>query len=109
MSRTKNGRAVGKGFPFAKIVVVLAISFLVGLGLCGLSIVLSAHGFPSNEEFGGDSLGVASFSLFVMILSAAALALTLIGWAVAGVVRAWRETGESQTLPGSEDDEQKPK
>jgi hypothetical protein len=61
MGSAKNGRAGGKGFPFAKIVVVLAIAFLVGLGLCGLSFVLSAHGFPSNEEFGGDSLGLQAF------------------------------------------------
>jgi hypothetical protein len=43
-----------------------------------------------------------------MVLSAAALVLTLFGWAVAGVVRTWREPGDSQPLPGSEDDEQKP-
>lgn len=98
MSGAGNGRAGRRGFPFAKIVVVLAIAFGVGLGLCGLSFVAASAGFKSHEEFGIDSFGIAGFSLLVMILSAAGLVPALVAWVVAATVRAWRETGEPQTL-----------
>jgi hypothetical protein len=100
--------AGGKGFPFAKIVVVLAIAFGVGVGLCGLSFVAASAGFKSHEEFGVDSIGIANVSLVVMVLSAGVLVLALVAWAVAGTVGALRETGEPQTLLGDKDDEQKP-
>jgi len=99
----------GKGFPFAKIVAVLAIAFGVGVGLCGISFVAAGNGFKSHEEFGVDSIGIGSFSLLVMMLSAVGLVLSLVAWAVAGTVMAWRETGEPQALLGKEDDEQKPR
>jgi hypothetical protein len=120
MSEAGGGRAGGKGVPFAKIVVVLAIAFGVGVGLCGLSFVVASAGFKSHEEFGVDSIGIASFSLIVMVMSAAALVLALVAWAVAGVIGSLRETGEPQTLmrseetpaprtqPDSKDDERKP-
>jgi hypothetical protein len=110
----------GNGFPFAKIVTVLAIAFGVGVGLCGLSFVAASAGFKSHEEFGVDSIGIAGFSLVVMVLSAAALVLAFIAWVVAGTVGALRETDEPRTLLGNEekaephtllskeDDEQKP-
>jgi hypothetical protein len=60
MSGPGDERADGKGFPFAKIVVVLAIAFGVGVGLCGLSFVAASAGFKSHEEFGVDSLGIAN-------------------------------------------------
>jgi len=77
--------------PFAKIVVVLAIAFGVGLGLCGLSFVVAANGFKSHEEFGVDSLGIANISLVVMVLSGAALLPALVAWAVAGIFGLGRE------------------
>ena len=33
-----------KRFPFAKIVIVMAVCFLVGVGLCGLDYALGARG-----------------------------------------------------------------
>jgi hypothetical protein len=100
----------GKGFPFAKIVAVLAIAFGVGLGLCGLSFVAASAGFKSNQEFGVDSLGIANISLVVMVVSAAALVLAAIGWAVAATlgIGVGRGEGDPRTLFGDKDDENKP-
>ena len=110
----------GKGFPFARVVVVLAVAFGVGAGLCGLSFVVAAHGFKSNEEFGVDSLGIAGFSLIVMVLSAAALVVTAVAWGLAAIfgiaqekdepqkVLGNEEKAKPQALPGKADDEQNP-
>ena len=39
--------------PFAKLVVIFAVSFAIGLGLCGLGFLLASHGIRrSGEEFG---------------------------------------------------------
>lgn len=74
-----------KRFPFAKAVIVMAVCFLVGLGLCGLDYVLGAHGYGQpHEEFSVGPLD--GISLVVMALSFAGLVLSLIVWAVAAVV-----------------------
>jgi hypothetical protein len=72
-------------FPFAKIVIILAVAFLVGLGLCGIDYVLAANGIgKSTEEFGVGILDGPS--LVIMCLSAVCLIFTLILWAIAGIV-----------------------
>jgi hypothetical protein len=109
MSGPGDERADGKGFPFAKIVVVLAIAFGVGVGLCGLSFVAASAGFKSHEEFGVDSLGIANVSLVVMVLSAGALVLALVAWAVAAIVGAGKGSSETEKLLGDKDDEIGPK
>lgn len=96
-------------FPFAKIVVVLAVAFGIGLGLCGLSFVAAEHGYRSNEEFGVDSLGIAGVSLIVMLVSAAALVFTLIGWALVAIFGNAKGGSEPQTLLSDRNDEDKPK
>ena len=93
----------GKGFPFAKIVVVLAIAFGVGVGLCGLSFVAASAGFKSHEEFGVDSLGIADISLIVMVLSAAALVLMLVGWGLAAIIGATARNNEPHEQPEEKD------
>jgi hypothetical protein len=104
--------AFGSASVFAKIVIVLAIAFLVGLGLCGLSFVVASHGYQSHEEFGVDTLGIAGFSLIVMVLSAVGLVATVVVRVVVAIFRSMSskgEGGEPQTLFEKEDDEQKPK
>ena len=72
-------------FPFAKVVVVLAVAFLVGVGLCGIDYLLAANGIgKSTEEFGVGPLDAVS--LVVMVFSAAGLGLTLIVWMIASFV-----------------------
>jgi hypothetical protein len=82
-----------KRFPFAKIVVVMAVGFLVGVGLCGLDYALGAHGYGRGGELSVGPLD--SVSLAVMILSAAGLVLSLIVWFIAVIVRsAGSQSGE---------------
>ena len=73
-------------WSFAKVVVVMAVSFLVGLGLCGLDFVLGANGVGKrNWEFYVGPLD--GISLVVMVLSAAGLVLSLILWGLVAIVR----------------------
>src|ERR1700733_13682684 len=69
---------------FAKIATILAISLVIGIGLCGMDYFLAANGIgKSNEEFGiGPLDGV---SMVVMILSAAGLVITLVLWFLAAI------------------------
>ena len=102
----------GQASWFAKTMVVLALAFLLGLGLCGLSAVVASHGFQSREEFGGDSFGIASVSLIVMILSALGLVVIVFVRVVAAIYQGMssgRRGSEPQTLFGDEDDENKSK
>jgi len=72
-------------FPFAKIVVILAIAFLVGVGLCGIDYLLAANGVgKSTEEFGVGPLDGPS--LIIMALSAVSLTFILIAWALTGII-----------------------
>ena len=75
-----------KRFPFAKIAAVMAVGFLVGVGLCGLDFALGAHGIgKTQEEFNVGPLD--GVSMVVMAFSLLGLVLSLIVWAVAAVVR----------------------
>ena len=79
------GEVPEKRFPFAKIVIVMAVCLLVGVGLCGLDFALGAHGIgkPKEEFSVGPLDGV---SLVVMVLSGAGLVVSLIVWALAAIV-----------------------
>jgi hypothetical protein len=98
-----------RGFPFARIVVVLACTFGVGLGLCGLNAVLSLSG-ASVGGFGsamGSLRGVVAIvSLAAMILSALGLVLTVIVWVVVEAFGIGRRGSDPQTLFGDKDDEE---
>jgi hypothetical protein len=80
VSNSKDSR-----FPFSKIIVILAIVFLIGVGLCGIDYLLAANGIgKGTEEFGVGPLD--ALSLAVMAFSAICLIFTLIAWAITGVV-----------------------
>ncbi|MGA3373442.1 MAG: hypothetical protein ABSC48_16950 [Terracidiphilus sp.] len=71
-------------FPFLKLVVVMAVGLLVGVGLCGLDFALAAYGIgKSTQEFGVGPLD--GVSLVVMILFAAGLGLSLAAWLLAAI------------------------
>jgi len=71
--------------PFAKVIVIFAVAFLVGMDLCGLDYLLAANGIgKSTAEFGVGILDGPS--LIIMVPSAAGLILTLIAWAFTGIV-----------------------
>jgi hypothetical protein len=94
-----------KGFPFAKVVIVMAVSFLVGLGLCGLDIALGANGIgKTGEEFNVGPLD--GISLLVMALSAAGLMLSLVLWALAAIVGGIASSGSDTGAEKPPDDDQ---
>jgi hypothetical protein len=71
--------------PFAKIVIILAVSFGIGLGLCGTGVLFVSHG----ARRGGQQTGFVVFAVVsagIVILSLVGLVIVLIGWAVAGLL-----------------------
>src|SRR5579863_7273749 len=93
----------GSGFPFAKIVVVLALAFIAGIGLCGLDYFLASQGIgKSHQEFGVGPLDAVS--LAVMVLSLAGLVLMLIAWAISAAVGSFsRDANTPQKLLDEKD------
>jgi len=83
-----------KRFPFAKVVIVMVVCFLVGLGLCGLDFVLGSNGYGQHEEFSVGPLD--GVSLIVMVLSAAGLVLSLLVWALAAMVGGISSSGKDR-------------
>jgi hypothetical protein len=84
--------------PFAKIVIGLAIAFLVSLGLCGMTFALSRGG-----SSGFANLGI--LELLAMALSAAGLIVTAIVWVIVAAVSSFGEkVSQPQKLFDDEDD-----
>ena len=73
---------VASRIPFAKIMVILAVTFGIALGLCGMTAVFGSSSHGSGDMFGS----LAVIELIVMLLSAAGLILTAIVWAIAIII-----------------------
>ena len=71
-------------FPFAKIVVVLAVVFGIGVGLCGVGATLLARFRNLHEEFGPNTF-VGAIGAFALVLSAGGLVCTTTVWAAAAL------------------------
>ncbi len=88
-------RPLSDRIPFAKFVVIFAVSFGIGLGLCGMGFFLTAHGVGrGDEEFGIGPISLVS--LVILIVSLVGLVVSLLGWAVVGIFV--RRDNEIQTL-----------
>ncbi|MGD0631920.1 MAG: hypothetical protein ABR987_21515 [Terracidiphilus sp.] len=84
--------------PFAKIVIGLAVVFVVSLGLCGITAIFSGSGSGAFA-----SLGI--LELLGMALSGAALILTLIVWVTLAAVGGFRDkVSQPQKLLDEGDD-----
>jgi hypothetical protein len=73
------------GFPFVKIVVILACTFGVGLGLCGLdgALLIMGSGPHGPNPSMGTLMGVIGIaSALAMFLSAVGLLVTVIALVV---------------------------
>ncbi len=68
---------------FPKVVTVLAVTFGVALGACGVTALMANSPAFSN---GNAALGFGVIELVVMLLSAAGLVLTAIVWFVVALV-----------------------
>jgi len=71
---------------FPKIVIVLAVTFGVALGACGLTAIGGTLG-------GNFAITLGLIELGVMLLSLLGLVLTLIAWAIAAATRTRGGTG----------------
>lgn len=94
--------------PFAKIVIVLAISFGVALGLCGLNLALVTSGVArGNNGFGGPIFGyLGILELAVMALAAVGLLVTTALWVVLSAVSGFSRKGtEPQKLFDDKDED----
>lgn len=78
------------GFPFAKVVTGLAITFGVALGLCGVSLIvsgLSASASSAARALAGPALGVLGLiGLVAMVVTGPALVIMVIAWVIAGLI-----------------------
>ncbi len=92
-----------KRIPFAKIVLILAVVFLVSLGLCGLTVFLSSSGHMNSDPF--TSFGI--LELIAMLLSLAGLLITLFFWALFAIVGSFGHSTSQTEQPFHELDETK--
>jgi hypothetical protein len=81
---------------FLKFVIVFAVGFSIGVGLCGLDYLLASKGIgKSTQEFGVGPLD--GVSLIVMLLSALGLVITLVAWLFTAIISSLaRETDDSE-------------
>ena len=85
---------------FAKITTILAISFGIGMGLCGLSFVFPSRG----NEWGMNGLSLPS--LLVMLISFLGLIITLATRMIVGVINSFSDkgSGPQKLFDDSEED-----
>jgi cellulose synthase/poly-beta-1,6-N-acetylglucosamine synthase-like glycosyltransferase len=96
-----------KKSAFAKVTILFAVAFVIGVGLCGLDYVLASNGIgKSTEEFGVGPLD--GLSILVMVFSAIGLALTLFVWFIVTVVTRFSKTTSEPQKLFDEKDETKP-
>ena len=93
-----------KRIPFAKILIGLALAFLLSLGLCGVTLVMAVGGGSANSQISKmvDPLGMVV--AVGMLGSLAALIVTCVAWVVLSIV-AGTATKVSQPLKLSKNED----
>jgi len=66
---------------FAKIVTVLALAFVAGIGLCGADAAITASLGPPRDPFGPNTI-FGRIGVIAIFLSALGLVLTAVAWVV---------------------------
>jgi hypothetical protein len=95
-----------KRIRFAKIVVVLAVAFCLGVGLCGIDDAFMARFRSSSQEFGPNSI-VGGIGAWAIVLSAAGLVVTCVLWVALSLLGGSSDKGtEPQRLFDKKDDEE---
>ena len=93
---------------FAKIFTVLALAFLLGIGLCGVDAFFLASFRNVHEEFSPNTF-VGGIGLIALLLSAFGLAGTTVVWVVVRVVAGIRgEPSEQERLSDRSDEDDHP-
>ncbi len=85
------------GFPFAKTTAALAVTLVIGFGLCAVDGAFLNKFRDADQEFGPNTI-VSVIGGFVMLFSMVGLLLTLIGWALAGISGKLGQDSEPQRL-----------
>lgn len=93
-------------FPFSKIVTLLAVSFGIGLGLCGLDAMVLDRFRNLDNEFGPNTF-VGLIGAFAILLSAGGLVITAITWVVTVAVDGFNNRGSGPQKLFDEEDETK--
>ncbi len=84
----------GKRISFAKVVVVLAVAFVIGMGLCGLDSTVLARFRSHYQEFGPNTF-VGTIGAWALGLSTLGLVVTIIAWVFSAVVNSLTNTDEA--------------
>lgn len=67
--------------PFVKIVIILAVTFGIGFGMCGLSVFVA--GAMHNSRSSGNALAILMIvDAAVILLSAIGLVVTILLWVI---------------------------
>jgi hypothetical protein len=91
--------------PFAKIVIGLAIVFILSLGLCGLTGVLLMRGNSVPGQMDRLMNKAAGWDIGTMVLSLAGLVATAAAWVLLAVTsRMGKKVSQPQKLFDDEDD-----
>jgi predicted ABC-type sugar transport system permease subunit len=96
------GKPLIRHITFVKILIVLAIVFVISFGLCGITAASVMKGTPTNSPVSKLLDNAVPFELGGMLLSGVGIVGTLIAWAVVGVIAQGRS--EPQRPYGGKDD-----
>ncbi len=97
-------KSLSERISFAKIVVVLAVAFFIGVGLCGLDSTVLARFRNLHEEFGPNTF-VGVVGAWVLLLSGLGLVCAVIAWVLTAAVGGLRgKEAEPQKLFDDEDE-----
>lgn len=90
---------------FAKVISILAITFGIALGSCGVTAALAIGAGRFNQNFGAVFMVLGYAELAVMILSAVGLVVVTVLWIIASTFGAFQS--KPDTIRLFEEDETK--
>jgi hypothetical protein len=99
------GKPLMSRIPFAKIVIVLVVVFVISLGLCGVTLVVALGGNGAHSTVSKVLNAIAPVEMDAMLLAGVGLLVTVITWVVVAAFGLGREQDEPQRLIDNKDDE----
>jgi hypothetical protein len=83
---------------FAKVTILFAVAFVVGVGLCGLDAALLSGLRNPGEEFGPNTI-VGGIGAWAILLSGVGLIVTILLWIVVSLAKSFsHKDSEPQKL-----------
>jgi|SRR5580658_4008422 hypothetical protein len=95
-----------RGINFPKIVTILAVTFGIAFGLCGLNYALIAAGSHRDwpNQVGTILVMLGVVELGIMAVTGPLLVITVIAWVITGVIRGPRSSAPTKLLDDSKKD-----